>query len=388
MDTHQKLARLADASRFDVSCACGRTNSADHRRRTPDGTWVYPVSVPRGGTSVMLKTLLSNACVNDCLYCPFRSTRSFRRCTLNPEEVAEGFMGYVRRRRVHGLFLSSGVARDPDATMDRIVAVGRILREKHDYGGFLHFKVIPGASEAAIEEVLSVADTVSLNVEAPTAATFSRLTSTKDYRGDVVRSVRLISRLTARGNRHEDVCQMTQFVVGAAGETDRQIVEATFGLYRRLGLRRVYFSAYQRGLGDPGLPGERDGPDAPQALLTREHRLYQADFLLRKYGFEEGEMPYGEGGNLPLETDPKRAWADRHPERFPVDVNRAGRRDLLRVPGIGPVTADRILGLRREGTRIRSVRQLGRPGKRLREAETYLKFGYRPLRQSRLLSAG
>ncbi|MFO7958076.1 MAG: radical SAM protein [Candidatus Brocadiia bacterium] len=387
MDADRKLAQLADAARFDVSCACGTSSSADHRRRGPDGTWVYPVSVPNGGTSVMLKTLLSNACVNECRYCPCRSTRDVRRCTLSPEQVVDAFLSYVRRGEVHGLFLSSGVTGDPDATMDRIVAVGRILRQKHRYDGYLHLKAIPGASDGAIEALLSVADTVSLNVEAPTRAAFSRLTSTKDYERDVVRTVRLISRLTARGNRYENVAQMTQFVVGAADETDRQLVAATHGLYRRLGLRRVYFSAYQRGEGDAELPGEHAGPEGAHRLLTREHRLYQADFLLRKYGFSGDEIPFEQDGNLLLGTDPKREWARRHPEFFPVDVKRAARWQLLRVPGLGPVTVSRILGLRREGHRIRSLRQVGRPGKRLREAADYLEFAPGARRQSRLLPA-
>jgi predicted DNA-binding helix-hairpin-helix protein len=374
MDTDRKLALLADASRFDVSCACGTRGSADHRRRGADGLWVYPASVARGGPSVMLKTLLSNACVNDCRYCPFRAGRDFARATLAPQQVADSFMGYLRGGQVFGLFLSSGVIGSPDATMERLVAVGDILRRHHAFTGYLHLKVIPGASDAATEAALGVADCVSLNVEAPTRAAFRKLSASKDFDRDIVRPMRLISRLTGRGSRYEGVGQMTQFVVGAADEADRQIVEATGALYGRLGLRRVYFSAYQRGLGDPDLPGERagaaDGPD----LLTREHRLYQADFLLRRYGFGAGEMPFGPDGNLSLDTDPKELWARRHPERFPVDVNRAGRLALLRVPGLGPVTVRRILQRRRQG-RLTCIEDIGRPGKRLREAASYIRFG-------------
>ncbi len=374
MDADRKLTLLADAARFDVSCACGTRGGADHRRRGADGLWVYPASVPGGGESVMLKTLLSNACVNDCRYCPFRAERDFARATLAPRQVADAFMGYLRGGRVFGLFLSSGVTASPDDTMERLVAVGQMLRRRHSFTGYLHLKVIPGASDAAIEAALDVADCVSLNVEAPTRASFRKLSASKDFDRDVVRPMRLISRLTARGNRYERVGQMTQFVVGAADETDRQVVEATGALYGNLGLRRVYFSAYQRGLGDPSLPGERAGAPPPADLLRREHRLYQADFLLRRYGYSAGEIPFEEGGNLSLETDPKELYARRHPERFPVDVNRAGRWDLLRVPGLGPVTVRRILSRRREA-RLKCIGDIGRPGKRLRQAARYLQFG-------------
>lgn len=376
MDAHGKLAALADASRFDLSCACGTRQGDDHRQRGKDGVWLYPASLPRGGTSIMLKTLLSNACVNDCRYCPFRSQVDSRRYTLTPEEVADAFMEYVRRLKIMGLFLSSGVVRDPDHTMEQMAAVARILRRKHQYQGFLHLKVLPGASDAAIDEVLSLANAVSLNVEVPTRSAFEGLSEKKDYDRDIVRPLKRISQLTAPGARHCRVRQTTQFIVGAAEETDAEIVEATFRLYRRWHLNRAYFSAYQRGLGAPGLPGERDSALPPEDLLTREHRLYQVDWLLRKYGFEADEIPFEPGGSLSLRTDPKQGWADRHPEFFPVDVNRADREELLRVPGLGLVTVDRIIKMRKDGARIRAIEDIGRPGKRLRKAEGYVKFGH------------
>ncbi|MFP4058136.1 MAG: radical SAM protein [Candidatus Brocadiia bacterium] len=373
MDAHQKLVALADAARFDLSCACGTKDNADHRRRGPDGLWLYPVALPSGGASVMLKTLLSNACANDCRYCPFRSQADVRRCTLSAEEVAGLFLETVRRLGVHGLFLSSAVVSDADRTMERMTAVARLLRRRHGYGGFLHLKVLPGASDAAIEDAVSLANAVSLNVEVPTGSAFARLSASKDYVRDIVRPIKLISRLTAPGSPRSRVKQTTQFLVGASTETDGEIVRAMGRLYGRWGLSRVYFSAYQRGLGDPGLPGERAGLP-PHALLTREHRLYQADWLLRKYGFQPHEIPLGPDGNLALDTDPKEVWAGRHPDFFPVDVNRASRGELLRVPGLGPVTVRRILERRREG-RLRGIEALGKPGKRLRRAAAYLDFG-------------
>ncbi|MDY6914599.1 MAG: radical SAM protein [Planctomycetota bacterium] len=369
MDTRQKLRLLADASRYDLACACG-TNRDEHRRRNPDGMWLYPASLPGGGTSILLKTLLSSTCVNDCRYCPLRSDRSVRRCTLGSEEIAEVFMDYVRRRRVVGMFLSSAVCRSPDHTMDRMIAVADILRRKHRYRGYLHLKVIPGASDAAIEQMLSLASTVSLNVEAPTRSAFASLSKAKDYDRHIVQPTRLISRLTARGNRYAGVKQTTQFVVGASDETDADLVRATFGLYRRLRLNRVYFSAYQQGLGDPSLPGERNAAD-PHGLLTREHRLYQADFLIRQYKWDLADICFEAGGNLSLAVDPKQQWADRHPEFFPVRLRSAGRDALLRVPGLGPITAGRILRTRRKGI-LRSLKDVGLRGKRLQKASGYV----------------
>lgn len=375
MNTRQKLEALADASRFDLSCACGTRDNTDHRRRGPDGLWLYPVSLPSGGQSIMLKTLLSNACVNDCRYCPFRCDQDTRRTTLSPEEVARIFMELVRRKGIMGLFLSSGVVRDADHTMERMAAVARILRRRHEYRGFIHLKVLPGASDAAIEEIVGLASAVSLNVEVPTRAAFAGLSDTKDFDRDIVRPIKLISRLTARGTRRARVKQSTQFIVGASSETDADIVKATGALYRRWGLSRVYFSAYQRGLGDPSLPGERSALP-PDALLTREHRLYQVDWLLRKYGFAPDEIPLDEHGNLSLTTDPKEAWARLHPEFFPLDVNRAQKEQLLRVPGLGPVTVQRILEARHGGGKLRSIEDVGRMGKRLRKAAAYVKFGF------------
>ena len=207
MDTREKLTVLAEASRFDLSCACGTKANDDHRRRGPDGMWLYPVSLPGGGTSIMLKTLLSNACVNDCRYCPFRRGVDTRRTTLAPGEVARVFMEFVRRQGIMGLFLSSGVVRDPDYTMEQMAAVARILRRRHHYCGFIHLKVIPGASDAAIDDVLSLANAVSLNVEVPTRSAFAGLSESKDFERDIVRPLKRIATLEERVASLELVAQ-------------------------------------------------------------------------------------------------------------------------------------------------------------------------------------
>ena len=373
MDTQHRLEFLADASRFDLACACG-TQKDEHRVRSSAGTWLYPVSLPSGGRSILLKTLMSNVCVNECHYCPFRGGRDTPRCSLQPEEIVSIFLDYVHRKSIHGLFLSSGVMRDPDYTMDRLLAVASLLRKRHQYRGYIHLKIIPGASDAAIEETLSLASAVSLNVEAPHRRAFEQLSPTKNFDRDIVRGIRKISQLTAPGARYSGVRQSTQFVVGAADEKDADIVQATFGLYRRLNLNRVYYSAYQRGLGDERLPGERKTLLDPGDALTREHRLYQVDWLIRKYGFDAAEIPFEPDGNLSLQADPKTLWARRNPQFFPLDVNRAGKNELLRVPGLGPIGVKRILTIRKEGSRINSARDLACAIPRLAGAEKYLKF--------------
>ncbi len=373
-DVTEKLAVLSQDSQYDLACACGTKNPAEHRHRSKNDKWIYPVVLPDGRKTYLLKTLVSNVCVNNCKYCPLRINQDPQRCTLQPEELASLFLDYYRARRVSGLFISSGVTGTPDKTMDRINTIAAILRKKQ-FKGFIHLKVIPGASDAAVEQAVSLASAVSLNIETAGEGHFQRLCSTKNYLDDIIRPLKLISRLTEKGSRFDHVGQTTQFVVGASNETDREIVKYSWGLYKRLKLDRIYFSAYQRGLGEPDLPGEKTALTNGD-LLTREHRLYQVDWLIRRYGFGEDEIPFEPAGNLSLTADPKELWAKSHPDFFPVDINRAGYRDLLRVPGLGLTTVKSILDRRKQGVRIRDIDDLGKFGKRLQKACGYLKFGY------------
>ena len=368
-DTQRKLEILSEDARYDLACACG-TSRDEGRRRGSDGRWIYPVALPNGGKSVLFKTLVSNVCANDCKYCPLRQQQDVRRCTLGPEETVRAFLDYYDRKKVFGLFLSSGVVGSPDATMDRLVATARLLRRRHQFKGYIHLKVIPGASDAAIEEAVSLASAVSLNIETPGASHLARLSQKKEYVRDIIEPIKLISRLTARGSRFERVKHTTQFIVGPAGESDAEIVKYMWGLYDRLRMHRVYFSAYQQGLGDAALSG---GPQAGGDPFLREHRLYQVDFLMRKYGFKGDDVVFDERGQLSLEMDPKEAWARCHPEFFPVDVNRAAPLELLRVPGLGPVTVNRIVQRRRTG-RLRRLDEIGNVGARLNKAKPYLAF--------------
>ena len=370
MDTIEKLKILSADSQYDLACACG-TGKNDHRKRSRDGKWLYPVALPGGGYTVLLKTLLSNACSNDCKYCPLRAEADFKRCSLGPDEVARSFMEYLRRRMAFGVFLSSAVMGSADSTMARINGAARILRGKYGFRGYIHLKVIPGASDAAIEEALSLATAVSLNIETPGERHFATLSGKKDFTRDIIRPLQLMSRLTGRGMRFSRVKCTTQFIVGAAGETDREIMDYVYGVYKGLKFKRVYFSAYQKGSGAPDIAGEKRAETFPNEVFIREHRLYQADFLARKYGFAKDDIVFGADGNLCLDKDPKEVWADVHPEYFPVRINSAGREELLRVPGLGPETVKLILAARREG-KIRRLEDLGVRGRRLQKAAGYL----------------
>ena len=369
-DTHQKLRILSKDGQYDLACACG-TSKDDHRRRGSGSKWIYPITLPNGGKSVLFKTLISNVCNSDCKYCPLRAQNDIRRCSLGPSEIVEAFLDYYRRREVFGLFLSSGVIGSADSTMHRLTDTAEILRKKYKFNGYIHLKILPGSSDAAIEKAISLANAVSLNIETPGEANLAKLSSRKKYISDIIEPIKLISKLTAKGGKYAKVNQTTQFIVGAAGESDAEIVKYTSELYDRLALSRVYFSAYQKDIGQADLTCQND----IQAPFVREHRLYQVDFLMRKYGFKESDISYDKDGLLSLGADPKEVWAKKHPEFFPVKINSAPERDLLRVPGLGPITVRKILQMRKFG-QILSINDVGKETLLLRKAEKHLYFGH------------
>jgi predicted DNA-binding helix-hairpin-helix protein len=354
------LAALTQAARHDLSCACG---PAEHRRRGDRGLWIYPAALPSGRRVPMLKVLQANGCERSCVYCVERCGGQGRAHSLAPEGLAAAFMELRRSGRVVGLFLSSAIRGGAIATMDRMLATAELLRGRHAFRGYIHLKMIPGSRPDQIERAMALATRVSVNMEAPTAAHLLRIAPGKQLETQIMEPMRQVARAMVRGDFARGG-QTTQFVVGAAGETDREIAEAAAQGYRELGLARVYYSAMQPMAGTP--LAER----APVPFL-REHRLYQTDFLLRGYGFSLDEIHFDEAGALPLHTDPKTLWAERHPERFPVEVNRAGLHELLRVPGIGPRSARRLLQLRRE-QRLRDVAVLRAAGASWKVASPYL----------------
>lgn len=376
MNTEQKLDILAQASRFDLACAC-KFKDEPGRIRGPEGRWIYPAVLGSKGKVFLLKTLQSNACVNDCSYCPFNNRQDIPRCTIAPDDLAGIFMQLREAGRVSGLFLSSGVNVNSDSTMERMLATVELLRRKHQFRGYVHLKILPGASRNAIEQAMRLATRVSVNIEAPSAERLGKLSHRKRFHEDIIATMKAIKQY--RDNHKTNCSQTTQFVVGAAGETDREIVRATDRLYQKLDLNRVYFSAYQESAGQENkqlsLFPDLSMAEKPQPndKFVREHRLYQVDFLLRKYKFNLDEIYFDKTDNLSLKTDPKSLWAQHHPEFFPVDVNRADYEQLLRIPGVGPVGARRIIKARRE-SRIHSLENLAALGVRVRTADDFIKL--------------
>ena len=334
MDTPSKLQALVAGAQFDV---CSYSAAGSARR------FIYDAAVPGKGTVPLFKVLMTNVCVNDCAYCANQVGRDCRRYSFRPEELARVFMQMREKRLVSGLFLSSGVAGNAARTQQAMVEVLEVLRHRHKFDGYVHLKILPGAPFDCVEAGCRLADRVSLNMEAPTADHMAKLSSRKDLHKDIVERMRWVKRLMTTEDRLVPSGQTTQFVVGAAGESDRDILRTTGALYNELELRRVYFSAFR-----PVPYSPLEGVNA--APPKREHRLYQADWLLRVYGFspQEVDLALGVRGNLPLTRDPKLAIAQRQPWLFPVDVNRATYDELLRVPGIGPLSARRIVETRRD----------------------------------------
>jgi predicted DNA-binding helix-hairpin-helix protein len=368
VNVEAKLKALGESAQYDI---CSHCSSGQQRVRSASlDRWIYPAVMPDGKQVKLLKVLQTNSCQNNCSYCATRCSRDFKRATIEPEELVKVFDGMRRARKVNGLFLSSGVQGSAEKSMARIIDTAQILRSKYAFRGYIHLKVLPGASHAAIEAAARIADRISINLEAPGADYLRRIAPDKDYEQDLWTRLRWISELSSQpGFRAKRAT--TQFVVGAAGESDSQIVGLTWRLYSQLRLGRVYYSAYQR-------PDAAVGFDAPPVPLMREHRLYQADFLFRKYKFQPAEIAYDHAGNLPLDVDPKALWAQHHPERFPVELNTASREELLRVPGIGPIAVERIITMRAI-SRIHAFRDLTRLGARLAWAAPYILLnGRRP----------
>ncbi len=352
MDRLARLRVLAGAARYDASCAsCGSDRPAQ-RRGIGDGarSGICHSFTPDGRCISLLKILLTNACMFDCHYCANRRSADVPRARFAPREVADLAVEFYRRNYIEGLFLSSGIVRSADHTMELLIEVARILRQEHRFGGYVHLKAIPGASEDLVARAGLLADRLSVNIELPTAADLARLAPDKDAgvieRGMHAIRVRLEGAAAERGRRpgaprFATAGQTTQEVIGASPTNDGTILARASQLYQAHALRRVYYSAYSpTPAADPGLPLQ-----APP--LVREHRLYQADWLMRFYGFEAAEIVERPDADLALDIDPKLAWALRHRALFPVDVNTAPRELLLRVPGLGVRGVERILDARR-----------------------------------------
>ena len=353
MELPQKLTILADAAKYDASCASSGSTRRNARELggigSTTGTGICHSYTPDGRCVSLLKILLTNYCIYDCLYCVNRVSSAVPRARFTPEEVVQLTLDFYRRNYIEGLFLSSGIIRNPDYTMEQVVAVARTLREVHQFRGYLHLKTIPEASQALIDEAAKWADRISINVELPTAADLQHLAPEKNQAridaamgaiGQRIEAAHAERRANAKAPTYAPGGQSTQMIVGATETSDAVILSRAADLYDNRGLRRVYYSAFS------------PIPDASAKLpliappLVREHRLYQADWLMRYYEFKVDEITVP-AANLDLDMDPTLAWALRHREQFPVDLNRAPRHLLLRVPGLGVKSVDRIVQARR-----------------------------------------
>ncbi|MBQ8953819.1 MAG: putative DNA modification/repair radical SAM protein [Clostridia bacterium] len=387
MTTMEKLTILTDAAKYDVACTSsgvGRSARAGALGNSMACGICHSFSAD-GRCISLLKVLQSNACCYDCSYCVNRRTNDTPRATFTPRELADLTISFYRRNYIEGLFLSSGVVGNPDATMELMIRTLSILREEYRFGGYIHAKAIPGADERLIARLGQLADRMSVNLELPSRQSL-RLLAPDKSREAVLQPMSQIAQGIAQTKnelalyRHTPsfvpAGQSTQMIVGASPETDRQILALTSALYKKYALRRVFFSAYMPVVADSRLPALTTRPP-----LLREHRLYQADWLLRFYGFTADEILDERQPNFHPLIDPKCNWAVNHPEFFPVEVNRADYEALLRVPGIGVTSARRILQARRVGPlRAEELRRLGVVMKR---AQYFLTAGGRmPVRAS------
>ena len=355
LDTRQKLAILADAAKYDASCASSGTVKRDSRGGTgigsTEGMGICHAYAPDGRCISLLKILLTNSCIFDCHYCINRKSSNVRRARFTAQEVVQLTLAFYKRNYIEGLFLSSGIIRSSDYTMEQLVEVARSLREDHDFRGYIHLKTIPDADPELVRQAGLYADRVSINVELPTIGGLERLApeknagrieaAMKDVKG-AIEDGRDAKRKYRSAPTFAPAGQSTQMIIGADMASDGDIVLRASQLYDRFALRRVYYSAFS------------PIPDASAVLplkrppLMREHRLYQSDWLMRFYGFKPKEVVAAtDDGMLPLDIDPKLAWALKFRETFPIDVNRAPKEMLLRVPGLGTKAVKRIIQSRR-----------------------------------------
>jgi putative DNA modification/repair radical SAM protein len=361
--TQDKLKALVGSASFDVCGNEGLVSETGSATR-----FIHRAALPGGGCINLLKVLMTNICVNDCGYCVNQVGRDCPRSSFKPEELAKTFSEMLHKRVVSGLFLSSGIAGSPSRTMESMIDTVQILRQHYAFRGYIHLKILPGTSFDCVEQACRIATRVSVNIEAPTAGHLAKLSAKKDIHHGILERMRWVKQLTQHDSRLAPSGQTTQFVVGAAGETDRDILVTTNSLYGDIGLRRVYFSAFQ-----PVSQSRLEG--LPATPPMREHRLYQTDWLLRVYGFsyDEVDLALGKSGTLDLNKDPKLSIARAQPWLFPVNVNQANYNELLRVPGIGPTTAQRILDVRQDGS-ISSMEQLKKMRVVVKRAAPYIRF--------------
>lgn len=378
-DTMTKLAQMSDATAYEPV----GDQPQQERRRVPYQSHsleecITNVSTPTGKRKI-LKTMLTTACERDCYYCPFRAGRSkMKRLTFTPDELASGLDTLQRAGKVQGMFLSSGIIKGSVTTQDKIIDTAEIIRNRYGYRGYLHLKIMPGIEYDQLYRIMQLADRVSVNLEGPTQERLNALAPKKDFQRELLNMVQLAEEIRREHPYQKLAGTVTQFVVGAVGDTDHELLSLSNHLYRQYGLTRAYYSGFSPVI---QTPFENLPPTDP----LREHRLYQASFLLRDYGWNVEDLPFMSDGNMQLELDPKKAWAELHLRYSPIDVMKANREQLLRIPGIGPIGADAIIKARRQErlTDLAHLRKLNI--KAPEQAAPYILLdGRKPFEQMRL----
>ncbi len=386
LDTLEKLAVLGDATAYEPAGDSPQAEPPLLHGPTAlqAGDYLHCVSnvmTPKGPKPV-LKGMVTTACEKNCFYCPFRAGRDeMHRVTFTPDEMAAAFDRLQRAKIVDGIFLSSGIVRGGARMQDKIIDTAEIIRRKYAYPGYIHLKIMPGAEYDQVRRAMQVADRVSINLEGPTPQRLHALAPKKDFDTELFNRLQWAAQirreLKAENPYAKVASTVTQFVVGAVGDTDLELLGLSAQLYRQINLTRAYYSRFSPVSNTPF-------ENLPEVIPLRERRLYQASFLLRDYAWEVEDLPFEGMGNLELSVDPKRAWADLHLLQAPVDLMRADRERLLRVPGIGPKGVDAILKARRQG-RLRDLTSLHRLGIQANRAAPYIVMdGYRPPQQLQL----
>jgi len=354
-DTMTKLAQVSDATEFEPAGDQPERERRSMRYQSHSlSECVTNVATPKGQLPI-LKTMITTACERNCYYCPFRAGRSrTRRLTFTPDELASGLDTMQRAGQVQGMFLSSGIIKGSVTTQDKIIDTAEIVRKRYNYRGYLHLKVMPGIEYDQLLRLMQLADRISVNLEGPTQERLNALAPKKDFTSELLKMLRWAEAIRQANPHMKLAGTVTQFVVGAVGDTDQELLSLSSKLYRQAGLTRAYYSGFSP---LQQTPFENLAPTDP----LREHRLYQASFLLRDYGWNVEDLPFLQDGNMTLDMDPKRAWAEQHLRVAPIEIMTASREQLLRVPTIGPRGANAIIQARRRGhlTELAHLRKLG-----------------------------
>ncbi|MFN8413748.1 MAG: hypothetical protein U0Z26_15305 [Anaerolineales bacterium] len=385
MNDLDKLKNLSEQTTFEAD--------GEPRLSTPpptcfspkekDHAFTHPAQLPNGQKIILLKTLLSSACERDCFYCPFRAGRDFRRATFKPDEFASLFSKLTAANMAEGVFLSSGIAGGGVRTQDKLLATAEIMRKKYQYRGYLHLKMMPGAEKDQVYRAMQLADRVSINLEAPSTERLAKLAPHKIFLEELLQPLKWVEeiRKTVPAYKFWNArypSTVTQFVAGGSDESDLELLTTTHWLMKHVRLKRAYFSAFHP---------IRDTPLENKAAVDpmREHRLYQASFLLRDYGFDLEDLPFTNKSNLPLHTDPKQAWAQMNLLERPIEINKAEMRELIKIPGIGLKGAEEIIKARRT-YKLRDLSSLKKLGVLAERAAPYLLLdGHKPAVQLTLL---